>query len=94
MVGRYQPVTLRPMEGRFESGPGAGLAMIGQPNVAAKRLDNPIEMPGLLSFLAHGQLPRRGAGARRLPARHLADNIELLYTPSTSWPGSGRSSSS
>jgi hypothetical protein len=35
-------VTLAAMEGRFVGGPGAGVAVIGQPNVAARRLDNPI----------------------------------------------------
>jgi len=45
MVGRHQPVTLSAMEGKFEGGSMAGVAVIGQPNVAARRLDNPIEVP-------------------------------------------------
>ena len=45
---------LAAMEGRFESGPMAGIVLIGQPNVAARRLDNPILVPGMLSFLAFG----------------------------------------
>ena len=45
IVGRHQPVTLAAMEGRFQGGTGAGVALIGQPNVAARRLDNPIEVP-------------------------------------------------
>src|SRR5262249_4070505 len=51
---RPQPVTLAAMEGRFAGGPEAGVALIGQPNVVARRLDNPIEVPGALSFLAYG----------------------------------------
>jgi len=54
MVGHHQPITLAAMEGKFESGQMAGVALIGQPNVAAQRLDNPIEVPGALSFLAYG----------------------------------------
>ena len=54
MVGNHQPVTLAAMEGRFVGGSMAGVAVIGQPNVAARRLDNPIEVPGALSFLAYG----------------------------------------
>src|SRR5262249_33379187 len=54
MVGRHQPLALAAMEGRFEGGPIAGVAVIGQPNIAARRLDNPIEVPGALSFLAYG----------------------------------------
>src|SRR6266478_4049662 len=49
MVGNHQPVTLAAMEGRFVGGTMAGVAVIGQPNVAARRLDNPIEVPGALS---------------------------------------------
>src|SRR5262249_3079372 len=32
LVGKYQPVTLAAMEGRFVGGPMAGVAVIGQPN--------------------------------------------------------------
>ena len=54
MVGKHQPVTLAAMEGRFVGGRMASVSLIGQPNVAARRLDNPIELPGALSFLAYG----------------------------------------
>ena len=50
MVGKHQPVTLAAMEGRFVGGPMAGVALIGQPNVAARRLDNPIEIPAPSAF--------------------------------------------
>ena len=79
LVGLYQPVALAAMEGRFESGPRAGLAFIGQPNVAEKRLDNPIEMPGLLSFLAHGSVRADVPGLDAFPPDTWPDNIELLY---------------
>ena len=46
IVGRHQPVTLAAMEGRFHGGTEAGVALVGQPNVAERRLDNPIEIPG------------------------------------------------
>ena len=54
LVARHQPVSLAAMEGRFDSGPTAGITLIGQPNVAERRLDNPITVPGVLSFLAYG----------------------------------------
>src|SRR5262245_39357138 len=79
LVGRYQPVTLAAMEGRFESGPGAGLAIIGQPNVAERKIDNPIEMPGMLSFLAHGHIHAEVQGLDAFPPDTWPDNIELLY---------------
>src|SRR6516225_7069466 len=54
MVGRHQPVTLAAMEGRFVGGEMAGVAVIGQPDLKYRRLDNPIVIPGALSFLAYG----------------------------------------
>src|SRR6516164_59385 len=79
MVGNHQPVTLAAMEGRFAGGPMAGVAMIGQPNVAARRLDNPIEFPGALSFLAYGHFGSYVHGLAEYPANVWPDNIELLY---------------
>jgi cytochrome d ubiquinol oxidase subunit I len=79
LVARYQPVTLAAMEGRFESGPRAQINMIGQPNVREKRLDNPIAVPGVLSFLAYGRFSAEVRGLDSFPARDWPDNIELLY---------------
>ena len=79
LVGEYQPVTLAAMEGRFVGGPRAGVAVIGQPNVAARRLDNPIEVPGALSFLAYGTFQSYVRGLEEFPEDTWPDNIELLY---------------
>jgi len=79
MVGTHQPVTLAAMEGRFVGGPMAGVAVIGQPNVAARRLDNPIEVPGALSFLAYGTFQSYVHGLEEYPEETWPDNIELLY---------------
>jgi len=79
MVGRHQPVTLAAMEGKFHGGSLAGVAMIGQPNVATQRLDNPIEVPGALSFLAYGTFQSYVHGLDEYPVDAWPDNIELLY---------------
>jgi cytochrome d ubiquinol oxidase subunit I len=79
MVGNHQPVTLAAMEGRFVGGTMAGVAVIGQPNVAARRLDNPIEVPGALSFLAYGHFGSFVHGLDHFPEDAWPDNIELLY---------------
>ena len=79
MVGNHQPVTLAAMEGRFVGGTMAGVAVIGQPNVAAQRLDNPIEVPGALSFLAYGHFGSFVHGLDEYPKDVWPDNIELLY---------------
>jgi cytochrome d ubiquinol oxidase subunit I len=79
MVGHHQPVTLAAMEGRFKGGTMADVAVIGQPNVRAKRLDNPIEIPGALSFLAYGHFGSYVHGLDEYPQDRWPDNIELLY---------------
>jgi len=79
LVARYQPVALAAMEGRFESGPRAAIAMIGQPNVRERRLDNPIAIPGMLSFLAYGTFHSEVRGLDEFPEDTWPDNIELLY---------------
>ncbi len=79
MVARYQEVSLAAMEGRFESGTMAGINMIGQPNVRLRRLDNPIEIPGALSFLAYGTFHSNVRGLDAFPQDVWPDNIELLY---------------
>src|SRR6185436_5986457 len=79
MVGNHQPVTLAAMEGKFEGGQMAGVALIGQPNVAKQRLDNPIEVPGALSFLAYGHFGSFVHGLNDFPKDQWPDNLELLY---------------
>jgi cytochrome d ubiquinol oxidase subunit I len=79
MVGHHQPTTLAAMEGKFEGGSKAGVALIGQPNVAAERLDNPIEIPGALSFLAYGHFGSYVHGLKEYPKEDWPDNVELLY---------------
>jgi cytochrome d ubiquinol oxidase subunit I len=79
MVTKHRPVTLAAMEGLFESGPYAELAIIGQPDVAARRLENPVVVPGVLSFLAYGTFGSTVQGLNDFPARDWPANVELLY---------------
>ncbi len=78
-VAKHQPIALAAMEGRFESGPYARITLIGQPNVAARRIDNPLQVPGVLSFLAFGAFHTNVAGLAAYPEEQWPDNIELLY---------------
>jgi cytochrome bd ubiquinol oxidase subunit I len=79
LVARHKPVALAAMEGHFESRPRAGLVLIGQPNVAERRLDNPIVIPWALSFLAFGTIHADVPGLDAFPPDVWPDNIELLY---------------
>jgi cytochrome d ubiquinol oxidase subunit I len=79
MVARHQEVVLAAMEGRFETGPAAEITFIGQPNVAERRIENPIKLPGALSFLAYGTFHSEVRGLDAFPRDQWPDNIELLY---------------
>src|SRR4029078_8895702 len=67
------------VEGGCEGGPRAEIVLIGQPNVREKRLDNPIVVPGVLSFLAFGTFHANVPGLDQFPLHHWPDNIHLLY---------------
>ena len=79
MVARHQPVALAAMEGHFHTGDNAELKFIGQPNVAERRIDNPIYMPGLLSILAFGHRSASVQGLDAFAEKNWPTNIDLLY---------------
>jgi cytochrome d ubiquinol oxidase subunit I len=79
LLAKHQPVTLAAMEGLFKSGPYAELAIIGQPDIVARELENPIVVPGALSFLAYGTFGSTVKGLNDFPMDQWPGNIELLY---------------
>jgi cytochrome d ubiquinol oxidase subunit I len=79
IVADHQPAALAGMEGRFESGTHAPLAVIGQPNVAERKLDNPIVLPAVLSYIAYGAFSASVRGLDSFPQDEWPTNVELLY---------------
>jgi cytochrome d ubiquinol oxidase subunit I len=79
LVAEHQPAALATMEGLFHGQPGAPLAIIGQPDVEHHRLENPIEVPGLLSFLAYGTFGSETHGMDDYPESERPGQVELLY---------------
>ena len=79
LVAKYQPVALAAMEAKFETSTHAELAIIGQPNVAERRLENPVYVPYVLSFLSYGSFGAEVKGLDAFPKEDWPDNIELLY---------------
>ncbi len=79
LVAEHQPVALAAMEGKFESSSRAELAVIGQPNVDERRLENPIVVPSVLSYLAYGSFGATVRGLDDFPRDQWPDNVELLY---------------
>jgi cytochrome d ubiquinol oxidase subunit I len=78
-VSLHQPVTFAAMEGIFESKRGAELVLVGQPDVEAMRLDNPVVVPKVLSFLTHRRFTAEIQGLDAFPKKDWPSNIPLLY---------------
>jgi cytochrome d ubiquinol oxidase subunit I len=79
MVARKQPVTLAAMEGLFETSSPAPMAILGQPDVEKRRLDNPITIPGVLSLLTYKRWNAEVKGLDQHPREDWPDNIPLLF---------------
>jgi cytochrome d ubiquinol oxidase subunit I len=79
LVAAHQPAALAAMEGRWNSGTWAEINFIGQPDVPNRRLDNPLRMPGILSFIAYGAFDSNVKGLSEFPPDQWPPNIELLY---------------
>jgi cytochrome d ubiquinol oxidase subunit I len=79
MVALHQPTTLAAMEGLFQTTQGAGLVLIGQPDMDQLALDNPIVIPGMLSFLTYQRWEATVLGLNEFPRDQWPDNIPLLY---------------
>ncbi len=79
LVAEHQPPALAAMEGKFESSSHAELDLVGQPNVDERRLENPIVVPEVLSFLAYGSFGATVKGLDDFPRDQWPDNVELLY---------------
>lgn len=78
-VSRYQPVKLAAMEGLFQTEKGAGIVILGQPDTVHRRLDNPIVIPNVLSFLTYRQWTAEVKGLNAFPPNRQPENIPLLY---------------
>ena len=78
-IARHQPVTLAAMEGLFETTEGAPLAIIGQPDMEQRKLDNPLVVPRLLSFLTYQRWMAEVRGLDAFPEDQWPDHIPLLY---------------
>ena len=79
LVAYNQQPTLAAMEGLFESQAGAPLAILGQPDVEKRKLDNPLEVPNMLSFLTYRQWRANIKGLSDFPQAEWPDQIPLLY---------------
>jgi cytochrome d ubiquinol oxidase subunit I len=78
-VANLQPVKLAAMEGLFHTEQGAGVVIIGQPNIDNQTLDNPIIVPRVLSFLTYQHWSAEVKGLDAFPRDQWPDSISMLY---------------
>lgn len=78
-VFEHQPVKGAAFEGLFKTEHGAGLYLVGQPNLETMTVDNPIEIPRALSFLVYDELYAQVKGLDAFPREDWPDNLPLLY---------------
>ncbi|MCB2406489.1 cytochrome ubiquinol oxidase subunit I [Hymenobacter lucidus] len=65
-VARRQPAKLAAMEAHFHTEKHAALVLGGLPNEDKQRVDYAIKIPGMLSFLAHGNFEQEVTGLDRI----------------------------
>jgi len=78
-VAFNQPATLAAMEGLFRTEDGAPLVLIGQPDMENRKLDNPLHVPRMLSFLTYNRWGAEVRGLDAFPQDAWPTNIPLLY---------------
>ena len=74
-----QPATFAAMEGIFQSKEGQELVILGQPDMDKMKIDNPLHIPRLLSFLTHYSWEAQIDGIPAFPPDQRPTNIPLLY---------------
>ncbi len=79
MVAKHQPVTLAAMEGLFETQEGAPIVILGQPDVEKGRIDNPLTIPRMLSFLTYQRWSAEVKGLDAYPREDWPDELPLLF---------------
>lgn len=78
-LAKHQPITTAAMEGLFRTEKGAPMVLMGQPDVEHQRIDNPLVVNKVLSFLVYGTTEAQVEGLNAFPREDWPTNIPLLY---------------
>jgi cytochrome d ubiquinol oxidase subunit I len=78
-MAEHQPATTAGMEALFHTQTGAPMVILGQPDMERQRIDNPIAVNDLLSFLIYGTTKATVKGLDQFPKEDWPTNIPLLY---------------
>jgi cytochrome d ubiquinol oxidase subunit I len=78
-VAQHQPVSMAAMEGLFSTEKGANIVLMGQPDYATGKMDNPIVVNDLLSFLIYGTTKAEVKGLDQFPKDQWPTTLPLLF---------------
>ncbi len=78
-VAKHQPAAIAGMEGLFQTQKGAPMVLIGQPDIDAQKIDNPLAVNDVLSFLIYGTTSAEVKGLNAFPRDQWPSALPLLY---------------
>ena len=78
-VFEHQPIKGAAFEGLFKTKRGAGMLLVGQPNMETLTIDNPLVVPDALSLVLFNELYATVKGLDAFPRTEWPDNVVLLY---------------
>ena len=78
-LAEHQPAAIAGMEGLFHTQKGAPIVLMGQPDEQAQRIDNPIAVNDVLSFLIYGTTKAEVKGLDQFPRDQWPTTLPLLF---------------
>lgn len=78
-VADNQPTAMAGMEGLFHSQRGAPIVLMGQPDIEGQKIDNPIAVNKVLSFLIYGTSAAEVQGLDSYPKDQWPTTLPLLF---------------
>lgn len=78
-MARQQPAAVAGMEGLFHSEKGAPIVLLGQPDIEGQKIDNPLVVNKVLSFLIYGTTAAEVKGLDQIPRNDWPTTLPLLF---------------
>ena len=78
-VANHQPAAMAGMEGLFHTEKGAPIVLMGQPDIEAQKIDNPLAVNRVLSFLIYGTTAAEVRGLDQFPRDQWPSALPLLF---------------
>jgi cytochrome d ubiquinol oxidase subunit I len=78
-LAKHQPAAIAGMEGLFHSEKGAAMVVMGQPDFEHEKIDNPLAVNKVLSFLIYGTFSAEVEGLDQFPRDQWPTTLPLLF---------------